>query len=375
MGNRPTSPSSRQLAFRRFALQGLSLPAVLAENLSTQQSHDFLALSIGSFQDHLRLTDGLRRQSGHPFVVQVGYLDSNSPNARAATREGIHLIAMHVGLAAAAFEFSLFCLSQSTVLSHIGDAALESSPLPVDGYPPGFWMREAGARLNEDDFMAVAKPLIPRDPRRYEAAILLTVLMTRFVWFHELYHHVNGHSGLVEDAQGLPLGFEESDATAAGDVSADALRLFELDADQSALDASLRIISAGIENVEGLRRMSAADVVALTLFAAYSVTWILDEFLFRAGRKPDISHPPPMIRRLNLVRTFASAAAPGLPDARAVHDGVLSEMNALSKALSRFPSRQTVRSEMQNIELQLQLDGMQDDLDALRSALAPYRYI
>lgn len=362
-----------RLVFRRFALEELSLPAVMAENLPDDTAQDFLALSLASFEDFLSLTAGLKRPSGEAFAAQAGYIDSASLNARIAERDGVHLIAMHVGFGAAAFEFALFCLSQSTVLSAYGDAARETGPPAIDGYPPGFWMREAGAGLKEDEFLGSARAIMPRDPRRYETALFLTILMTRFVWLHELYHGVNGHVGLASHFD-LTLGFEEMETAQSQELSPEILQLMELDADQSALNTLCRIIAADLENIEGLRRLAKQDCLILGLLAAYGATWILDEHLLRDGNANTVTHPSPALRRLNLVRTFASAVAPGLGEAKAIHAAALSEMSAISDIIQRFPSAQTMHTEMRSTEIHAGLDRQQDALEALRSELAPYRY-
>jgi len=366
-------PQQRQLVFRKFALQELSLPAVMANRLAPDQSRDFLALSLGSFEQHLELTSGLKRSSGAPFVAQAGYLDVSSPDARAAQRSGVHLLAFHVGLGAAMFEFSLFVMSQRHVLHGFGDASSEASPGAIDGYPPGFWMREEGAVLDSAAFLNTATKLIPNDPRRYEIAVMLCILMMRFVWFHELYHAVNGHIGLV-DRQGMSLGFDETKADSAPAIEAAALSLLELDADQSALKALCGVGAAGIENVEGLRHMPIDEHLGLCLFAAYASTWMLDEYLRRRDQSAPATHPLPSIRRQNLIRSFAGFAPALQIDPEPVHDRVLGEMTALAKVVRRFPSGGLLLAEMHDTTIQCDLDARQDALAQLRDQLTPYRY-
>jgi hypothetical protein len=365
--------NERQLAFRKFALRDLSRPAVLSKDLSQDPAQDFLALSLGSFERHLELAEGMHRQSGERIALQAGYLDCARPDARSAERDGVHLIALHVGLGAAAFEFSLFCLSQSTVLRQFGDPLVERNPKAPDGYPPGFWMRESGAVLGRDAFLQTALSMIPQHPRRYEVAVFLTALMMRFVWFHELYHAVNGHVGLV-DEYGFSLGFGETDNTAPSIVGGKILNLLELDADQSALHALCNVAIADIENIEGLRHLSHDEHVLLSLFAAYASTWMLDEYLLRGNGGASGAHPAPAIRRQNLIRSHASTLAPRLANAKHNHDAVLSEMTALSDIIPRFPSGHQLRSEMQDSVLQADLDSAQIALEHLRGDLTPFRF-
>ena len=369
---RPSQTFS-QLAFRKFALRDVSRPAVLAKDLSEDGSQDFLALSLDSFEHHLELTQDLGRASGERFAVQAGYLDCARPDARAAERDGIHLIAQHVGLGAAAFEFSLFCMGQNGLLKNFGDPQGEKNPTTIDGYPPGFWMREAGAVLGKDEFRTTASSLIPQDLRRYEVAIFITTLMMRFVWFHELYHAVNGHVCLV-DGSGHSMGFGETDKTALDTLDVKAISLLELDADQSALNALCNIPLADIENIEGLRQLPLEDHLTLSLFAAYASTWMLDAYLLRHSIDVPSTHPEPGIRRQNLIRTYASFIAPKLSNAKGIHDRVLSELTALSGIITHFPSGDYLRSEMRDARLQEDLDAAQDALEFLRVDLTPFRF-
>lgn len=369
---RPSQTSS-QLAFRKFALRDVSRPAVLAKDLSKDGSQDFLALSLGSFEHHLELTQDLGRASGERFAVQAGYLDCARPDARAAERDGIHLIAQHVGLGAAAFEFSLFCMSQNGLLKNFGDPLSEKNPTAIDGYPPGFWMREAGAVLGKDEFLTTASSLIPKDPRRYEVAIFVTALMMRFVWFHELYHAVNGHVGLV-DVNGHSMGFGETDKAALDTLDAKVISLLEMDADQSALNALCNIPLADIENIEGLRQLPLEDHLTLSLFAAYASTWMLDAYLLRKSIDAPNTHPVPGIRRQNLIRTYASFIAPKVSNAKGIHDRVFYELTALSGIIPHFPSGGYLRSEMRDARLQEDLDVAQDALELLRVDLNPFHF-
>lgn len=362
------------LAFRKFALREMHRPAVGPDDLGDDPSEDFLKLALLSVIDHMAQTGSLRRADGTAFRVLPAYLDCASPNAFAADRGGLHLCGVHVGLAASFFEFSLFCLSQRRMLRDIGNADAETSPEPIDGYPPGFWMREAGAVLNTDAFTDAARGLLPRDAERYTAAILLTVLMIRFVWLHELYHCVNGHVGWA-GARGWVLCFQETGFITQGDLKADSLRALEFDADQSAFHALCRMRGADIENVGGLRRLPVASHLRLSIFAAYATTWIIEECDRRSmvGRSRD--HPEPYSRLHNLIRTLASNLAPALDDAKAIHDAVLSELDSLADLLPSFPSGKRLMVDMRQPAFQAGLDRYQDTLVTLRTDLAPFRFL
>ena len=361
------------LLFRKFALKELSLPAVTSRDFSQDSAADFLALSLQSIEEHLFHTQNLRRLSGELFSVQAGYFDCASPNARSVERDGVHLLGFHVGLGAAVFEFSLFCFSQRKIFKNCGDAQSEGNPEAVDGYPPGFWMRERGAVLERDAFLKSANSIIPKCPRRYDMAVLLSILMMRFVWFHELYHAVNGHAGLVAVSD-IRLGLSETDKSVSNAIKPETMSLLELDADQSALSALCRVFPAELENIEGLRHLSSQENLTLSLFAAYSSTWILDEYLLRRGVGVPDDHPHPKDRRQNLVRTFASVFAEKMEGAKEIHDNVLHEMTVLSAIISRFPSGDHLRQEMNDKTLQADLDEKQAKLTALRERLESFKF-
>lgn len=373
MSNAEQEQQRQFLLFRQFALQELSVPAIGVSDPQGTGSGDFLQLSLLSFNQHLELTKSLRRSSGEPFAVQAAYLDDNRMNARAALRKGVHLIGMHIGLAVSAYEFSLFCLSQSSVLKDIGNPVNERNPGVIDGFPPGFWMRGDGAIAESDAFLAATGQFLPVDPDRAVAAIMVTMLMLRFVWFHELYHCTNGHVGYVE-GYGQLLGLSENDSSQTAEVAPEILQLLELDADQSALNTLFDLELAGLENIEGLLSLPRDTRFSLCLFAAYAATWLLEEHQRRSA-EVSACHPEPSIRRQNLIRTFASVIFPKIDGARAIHDKALFELDTINEIVPSFPSASQLRHEMTDDALQASLDDAQRRLPQLREQLTPFLYV
>lgn len=189
--------SAEALTFRRYAMEEFHRPSVDLKHLGQDTNTDFLRLALESVRDHMTHSFRTKRRDGTGFRVYPAYLDCISPNAFAGARDDVHLCGVNIGLAVMCFEFALFCLSQPTLFRDVGNADGERAPKPVDGYPPGFWMRESGRALEENVFLDQAQGLIPSDPERYGTAVFLSVLMIRFIWLHELAHCLNGHVGLV----------------------------------------------------------------------------------------------------------------------------------------------------------------------------------
>ncbi|MDJ0683494.1 MAG: hypothetical protein QNJ84_02220 [Alphaproteobacteria bacterium] len=367
------------LAFRRYALRSLKRPSIDLDGLEADKTQDFLKLSLLSMRDHMGYGKGNRRADGTPFAVYPAYLDDILPDAFAAEDGGVHLCGLHVGLGAAFFEAAQYCFAQRAFFPQIGDAHAEVDPDPVEGYPPGFWMREVGNKVTPEVFVDAVQAFLPKDRVRRSAATLLCLLMMRFVWLHELYHCLNGHVGYAA-ARGWSRRVRERRVTPvapqskAEDVPPETMRRLELDADKSAFHALLRIQLSGIENITGLRSMAMDVRLDLTVFAAYATSWMMAEYARRDGFETGGAHPYPHHRLNIMVRTYASTLFDMTPDARAVHDRVLGQMNGLHTRFPSFPSGDGLVAQMRDAELQAFLDGEQDALTELWQALDPYRF-
>jgi len=368
--------AAHALAFRRFAIRELQRPGLDLAAGPTDPAQDILKLSLLSVRDFMARGFHTRRADGTAFEVFPGYVDSLTPNAFAAIEDGVHLCGLHVGLAASCLEFALFCLAQPILFPEIGDAASEAAPASVCGYPPGFWTREAGAGLDPDHFVRSIQPLVPRDPDRYQTALLLTVLMTRFIWFHELYHGLNGHIGYAA-AEHQALFLHERDLAAPTGIPTAELRRLEMDADKSALFAVCQVQVRDGENVEGIARWPLAFRLQLGLFGAYALVWMIEEY---GRRNPDgmpvdrSSHPIPYHRLHGLIRMVASNIAPQVRDMRDIHNAVLSGMDALTALLPSFPAGTQLVSDMRDPCFQAVLEAEQLALESLRPRLDPYRF-
>ena len=335
---------------------------------------DILRLSLESLRDHLRLAAGARRADGQAFRAYPAYVDSVKVNAVAGLEGDLHLIGVYVGLAAACYELANFCFAQGTLFPDIGDPAAEVSPAPLAGKAPGFWMRDQGKRLEPAAFITQGQTYLPRDPQRQTTALLLAVLMLRAVWFHELAHGLNGHTGWARRIHGLNCLHEVGDpATAHCDIPE--AHLLEYDADQSALMLACKVQTEGAENITGLLAMPLTRRLHLTLFAAYTVSMILAEwarlfpFMVNAA-----SHPPATHRLANQVRTFASAILPLAPEALAANAAAFEDLRHLSSLVPVFPSVDTVVTDPDASAMHDALNKAQDALERMRPDLQAFAF-
>ncbi|MBB3983671.1 hypothetical protein GGR44_003368 [Sphingobium fontiphilum] len=149
------------------------------------------AASFDSFAALLRA--GVLDVGGDPrSAIVPGFIEKMTPNAFADHVDGVHYIAMHQALLVTMMDFALFAFTQSAFLPMIGDAAGEDSPSPVDGEAPGLFLLDrtlTGGTIRAD----ADRHRVPKDAERHIMAVYLAMLMTRFVWLHELAHCRLGH--------------------------------------------------------------------------------------------------------------------------------------------------------------------------------------
>lgn len=361
------------LRFRQFVMREYRRPSVDLRDLSGNPETDFLELALLSVREHLRQSFSNARADGRAFSVYPAYVDCMSADAFAAQTDQTHLCGVTIGLAVSFFEFSLFSFSQASMFPDVADPSDESSPSPIDGYPPGFWMRGPGAALQQEAFLNHAQALVPRNPDRYLLATLLSILMIRFVWFHELFHCLNGHVGLV-GSRGWALSLHENQFLEQNKLSAAELQRLEFDADQSAFHVACQVQMAEQENIEALQRLPLETRLRLVIFAAHATTWIIEEHNRRQEHPASADHPEPYARLHNLLRTLASNLAPQIQNVSALHLRVLADMDALALVLPSFPSGARILADMGQWEWQNGLDQEQFALEALRAELQPFRF-
>lgn len=325
------------------------------------------AVSQASFRNLIGNADMFRNARGDPLRVQAGFVERLTPDAFADFEDGVHYVMMHQALLATIIELALFLFTQSVVMPDIGAADEEASPVLGKDQPPGL----QALRITIED--ASVDPerdrvRIPRCEERHRAAIYMGLLMSRFVWFHELAHCINGHVLFMRDQRlsaslisaAAPLGLVTlKHPKRSADDQRRLRHILETDADLTALDWLLRIHNGGAENIKGLLAYDDAQRFKMTIIGTYMMTWLFEEYQRFADQTDNLTHPAPRAR-------FAA-------------------LTGLMREAARLPSIQSVMSEIEEmlINLEPQLPGFQfarageapmiDD-PALDAALEPYRF-
>lgn len=369
----PFGPSDA-LVFRRFILEVRQSRAVQDGALAEDTAADFLKLSIASTRQLLRGTFKMKRADGALFRFFPAYVDSLAPNAFAGIRDGVHLTGVNVGLAASFHEFSMFCFAQPRIFVDFGQASAEQGYEPFDDYAPGFWFTNVGAALKANAFVDRAINLLPRDPNRQVAATLLTALMLRFAWFHELYHCLHGHVAFVSQHTSA-LCLDEAPSAEVSAIAEQTRHALEFDADQSAFWMQIQFQRQESENIEGLRRLPLRQRLRLAIFASYATTWIMAENARRDGSAPrQNDHPSPEDRLWNMIRIAAGNIIPLGPDENAAHEAVITDMECVAGQLKSFPGGAALTAQTSDPALQGRLDEFAGVVAALRTELDALAY-
>lgn len=302
--------------FARFAGERLGASAFMPD--MAQEQERIFAASLASFRAHTAWTGQARREDGARFNLLSGFIERMTPNALADADGAHHVIVMHQALLATIVEFALFAFTQSAVFPEIGNAAGEASPAPSDGRAPGLLLLErtiTGRRVKPQ----AHGHRVPKDAERHVAAICLALIMGRFVWLHELSHCMDGHvayaraHGLASRLYEMPepsmnlVGFARGMEV---DAALVAMRALEFEADESALTASCRIQLQGLENIEVIQRLDLPTRLGMTLFGAFAMTWLFEEYQGFMRIQGGMTHPYPRARLTNLFRAAAQDIAP-----------------------------------------------------------------
>jgi hypothetical protein len=238
-----------------------------------------------------------------------------TPDACADHVDGTHYLVMHQALLATIIEFALFLFTQSYVLPDIGEAAGEASPSFARGDAPGLHALRitlGGSAIYPDkDHVRV-----PNCADRHVAAVYMALLMSRFVWFHELAHCINGHVLYLQNRDlnpaligaAPPLALVALKHKAAGLSEQRQLRhALELDADATAFEWLLRIQNAGAENIIGLLKFDEVQRFKMSVIGTYMMTWLFEEYQRFADAQHGLTHPAPRARLAALTRFMNEA--------------------------------------------------------------------
>ncbi|MCB1471028.1 MAG: hypothetical protein KDK08_28570 [Rhizobiaceae bacterium] len=346
---------------------------------------DIFRTSLGSCWDHLGGTTPQRRQDGIAFRLAAGFVDMASPSAFATAEDGTHLIGVHTGLAASMLEISLFFYSQASFFPEVGDPSRERSPALGSDSALSMTVVDLVRQANQSGIRSYGEMITPIDGTRYLHAQLMALLLLRFAWYHEFYHCVNGHVGLVhdlglasalcqigDDAHGVPATFPKE---AMPQLSAqEVMHCLELDADRSALWASAKIQLSGDENIVGLARLDLRHRMKMVLFSSFLITHFFAEHNRRSS-VPSLLHPRPELRLHNLVRTIASNLLDDYPQTRHLFAEVLDEFTSLERAVPGLMRTSDLLRDFRSEEFQARLEKTERKLELLRQATLPFNYV
>lgn len=303
------------------------------------------AAALDSFAAFLQ-ADALDMGGDDRPIILPGFIEKMTPGAFADHVDGIHYIAMHQALLVTMMDFALYAFTQSAFLPMVGKAALEDSPPPMSGEAPGLFLLDrtlAGGTITPD----ADRHRVPKDAERHVMAVYLAMLMTRFVWLHELAHCRLGHVlRLQQDGSGARLqevperaelvGFRRSPDDAA--QARDLRHAMELEAAAAALRECIRLQFAGLENLPGIAAMDLPLRLALTILAAYLMTWLFEEY----GRHMDTgnaaSHPMPRDRLAHLVTLVNDDYGRTIDGFDGLHTETKAQFDILAKALPTMPT-------------------------------------
>lgn len=315
---------------------------------------------------------------GYPLFVEHAF-----PNAFAIKHHGLNICGLHVGLVAAVFEISLFVFAQATLFPEIGDPALERSPSLPDIAALAFWMSDRLRESPAGGGEPVGAAFVPKDGGRQLAAHFLTQLMLRFVWLHELYHCLNGHTGLMAMRHQDVALYEmpEGDAVPLVETgpAVDAQwtlvqHCMEFDADRTAFWAMTRMQEADAEPIEGLAAMPRALWLKLVVFASIMMTFLFDQATRRSAIKTGSTHPLAYHRLHNLTRTLASNLLDPSGTMKAAFCEVMTEMTRMKERVPQLVSSAQLLHDLAAVDLQQAFDQIEDAIYAARGQFAPFAF-
>lgn len=337
-------------------------------------------VSLSSLFNLAAWTDELQNAQGQKLNVLGGFIDSMMPNAVAERDDKSFYIGINNALFVTITEFAMFCFAQKQFFPEVGDAEAESSPQPLNGYAPGLWLlqhTQSGGRVTDDH----SRHLIPKCSTRYIQSIYLAQLMTRFVWLHELAHCNNGHVSFVQDRKIADRIHELDDGLQAAQLSKRGnktnlrvLKLLEFDADGSALKASLRIQTDGLENIDGIAKQALDTRIDLALFAAYAMTWLFEEIQAYLDVRAGLTHPSPFDRLQNLFHITARHLGEHIPNIQYRRESAFKRFDTVRDAIPKIFCTETITSRLTDEVEISRAAKLNAELETLRTNLQPFSF-
>lgn len=342
------------------------------DNQSESPLAPLLILSLMSANNYIEMSLATQRPNATRFQTRAAFVDSFDINAFATAQGDLHLCGMHAGLAVFLLKFSLFVLALPGTFAEIGNPAAEA--------PAHFTDTDLLRTFRAED---AENWFAPKDPNRQAFAEDLAQLLLRYVWFHELYHCLNGHVGFLQqfDQRAALHEFPAAETAlvkrlreATLSLPPDTRQLMELDADRTALWACFKVQMAGMENIPSIAEHSLEQRLHLTLFSACLMTVLFDHAAPRADGSDPHSHPRADARLQNFIRTVASQLAPQIGDVRPLFLSVMRDMHALRTSFPSLPDIEALYADLMSAETQAPMDAAEDRLDEARKQWEPFAY-
>lgn len=369
-------------ADRERALRELARIGAVAVEPDPAADDPFFAPTLGSARMIFEPAFRRRRADGTHFRAYPVIRESSLPNARAKEVDGLHLCTLDSGLVTACFELASYVFSQKDLFADLGAADRELSPqLPAQGLL-GFSIRSRLAAGERAPGSMVGYEIVPEDETRRTLSAFLFHLMLRFAWLHELYHGLNGHTGLLaHDATGLELtelpimSLATEEHTDLGLPLQRVRQAMELDADRAAFGALVYTQLADEEPFVGFREWPLPIRLRLNLFAGVLMTAMFDHAAREFAVVSEGTHPPPFIRLAHLLQT-ALLIGQDKPDTVApLIETAFSDLHQLRKHLPGLPSLDELMRIMRpGTPESAPIDKALADLAALQETLAPFIY-
>ena len=374
-------------AFNDFATQRMNSTA-----LDLSSGAKDVALFNDSLQSamvHVRLNEAPKDIAGEPLNLVAGYLEKLIPNAVADQVDGTHFMAMNTPLFVAVQEFAMFCFTQRDFFPDIGDPSLELSPSPIGDRVPGLWLLDhtkKGGHVTDEH----QAQIVPRGQSRYVASIYLGMLMARFVWLHEFQHCFAGHVRFAQE-KGLALRlYEIAEPMAVVDFAKksdqqnrvkadsrrdDTLRCLELDADKNAFWTLCQIQLRDRENVEGIAALALDLRLRLSLFGAYAMTWLFEEFQTYIEAQHGRTHPEPFLRLQHLVRTAEEYVTPVHPDVGRCHEDACGQFTRIKNVIPSFYETDDLYRSAHDTSVRSTLTDYEGRLESIRPEFYHFRFV
>lgn len=374
-----------EAAARAYIERSFGSGAYISFEADAPDRDEILIAGLMSARDSMMQSANCRRADGMPFKVFAGLVEIVRPNAFATVQRGLHLCGMNAGTYGAIFELCNFVMAQPGLFVDVGDPERETAtPLP-SGIVPGFWLIDQLKAHGTITDKSLAPTLMPKCPERYNFAIAMTLHMMRFVWFHELYHCLNGHVGaLCKVVPSIRLNELPDETSAAMLVELDQaslplgryafLQAIELDADRSALWGAFRMQLEDKENIFALQQQDRHQRIKLCLFSAYLMTFVMEQAARRLAVRDGGSHPGSYTRLHDLVRTTASHLLDAYAATHQLFQDVVGELKVLRKAIPSLVEGDKILADCLSPRFQAALDEKEEQVDIARRHCAGFAF-